>query len=123
MSNAAQVVLRLGVAFAFLFPPLDAFFDPNSWLGYFPPFLFSLGIPDLVLLHGFGVVEIIVALWLLSGWKIFWPSLAAAAMLISIVLLNLPQFEILFRDLAIAAAALALALDARRKDAASGTPA
>ena len=32
-------ILRIGLAFAFLYPPLDAIVDPYSWLGYFPAFM------------------------------------------------------------------------------------
>jgi uncharacterized membrane protein YphA (DoxX/SURF4 family) len=116
MSNAANLALRIGLAFAFLYPALNALGNPDSWIGYFPPFLLNVGIPAEVLLHGFGLVEVVVALWLLSGWKLVWPSLLAAVMLAGIVIFNLAQFEVLFRDVAIAAAALALAIDAWYKE-------
>ena len=80
-------------------------------MGYFPPFAHGL-LPDAVLLHIFGVIEIVLALWILSGVKIALPAGAAALMLVFIVAFNLNQFEILFRDLSIAAGSLALALDA-----------
>jgi len=109
----ASLVLRIGVAFAFLYPPLNALWNPDSWLGYFPPFVHNLaqqaGLSDLLLLHGFGALEIVLTVWILSGWKVFWPALAAAVMLCVIVVTNLSQFEILFRDLSLAPAALALA--------------
>ncbi|HEY4501518.1 MAG TPA: DoxX family membrane protein [Candidatus Paceibacterota bacterium] len=112
MHYSTQFILRLGVAFSFLYPPLNALGNPDSWVGYFPPFLLNSGIPSEVLLHGFGVVEVAVALWLLSGWRVYWPAALAALMLAGIVVFNLSQFEVLFRDLSIAAAALALAVDA-----------
>jgi hypothetical protein len=115
MNTAAQWLLRVGVAFAFLYPPLDALASPDSWIGYFPQFLLASGIPSTVLLHGFGVIEVIVAVWILSGWHIEWPAAIAAAMLAAIVAFNAAQFEILFRDLAIALAAAALAADAHIK--------
>lgn len=106
---AADFILRAGVAFAFLYPPLGAFINPDSWIGYFPPF--SRGfVPDLVLLHAFGFVEVVLALWILSGWRIFWPSAAATVMLVAIVAFNRPEFEVIFRDLSIAAMALSLAV-------------
>jgi len=108
-SRPWHVALRAGVAFAFLYPPIHAIWHPDIWIGYFPPFLFGY-VPDEVLLHGFGIVEIIIALWILSGHKIFWPSLIAAAMLTGIVVFHWGSFEVLFRDASIAAAALALAL-------------
>ncbi len=103
-------ILRLGLAFAFLYPPLDAIVDPYSWLGYFPPWMHGY-VPDMVLLHSFGAVEIIIALWLLSGWKIFYPASLAFLMLVAIVVFDgSGQFEVLFRDLAIASIALSLAV-------------
>lgn len=112
----SNLLLRVGVSLAFLYPPFDALANPDSWIGYFPKFVHlaaqPLGVSDLVLLHGFGIIEVVIALWILSGKKIFWPSLAATAMLVAIVVFNLPQFEVLFRDLSIAAASLALAVGA-----------
>ena len=108
-AGLAQIILRVGAAFAFLYPPLNALSDPGSWIGYFPAFMHGF-VPDPVLLHGFGVVEVIIALWILSGWKIFWPSLVATVMIVSIVAFNIPQMQVLFRDLSIAAMTLSLAL-------------
>ncbi len=109
MHSLAFLSLRVGLAFAFLYPPLNALVDPNSWIGYFPWFTRGI-VPDEVLLHAFGVVEAIIALWLLSGWRIFIPSILATAMLVGIVVFNIPNFQVVFRDLSIAAMSLALAL-------------
>lgn len=106
----AHLALRVGAAFAFLYPPFAALSDPISWLAYFPSFLRELPIDQLVLLHGFGAIEVILALWILSGWKIRVPAAIATAMLLSIVLFNPGQMDVLFRDLSIAALTLALAL-------------
>ena len=119
----ASIVLRAGVAFAFLYPPINALSDPYAWIGYFP--LFTRGyVPDEILLHAFGVVEIVIALWILSGWRIFWPSVAATAMLLGIVAFNLPNFQVLFRDLTIAAMPFSLVVinyaDERRRLGFSG---
>jgi uncharacterized membrane protein YphA (DoxX/SURF4 family) len=115
MNTAAHWLLRIGVAFALLYPPFNALANPDSWLGYFPQFLLASGIPSMVLLHGFGIIEVVIALWILSGWHIEWPAAIAAVMLVAIVAFNFIQFEILFRDLTIAAACLALAADAYGK--------
>lgn len=109
-ARTAYLLLRVGAALAFLYPPLSAFFgDPYTWFGYFPAFTRGY-LPDLVLLHLFGLVELILGLWLLSGIKIFWPSVAATVLLVGIVVFNLPQFDIVFRDLSIACLTLSLAL-------------
>lgn len=114
MDKTANLILRLGVAFAFLYPPVDALFDPTTWFGYFPGFMQHLA-PEPVLLHGFGLIEAGLALWILSGKNIFWPSVAAAAILLVIVGSDLADFQVVFRDISIAAAAAALALEARRR--------
>jgi uncharacterized membrane protein YphA (DoxX/SURF4 family) len=108
-NTIADWVLRIGVAFAFLYPPFNALGDPNSWIGYFPSFVHGI-VPDMLLLHAFGIIEVVLALWILSGKYIFWPAAIATVMLVVIVAFNLPGFQVLFRDLTIAAAALALAL-------------
>lgn len=113
MDKTTSLILRVGVAFAFIYPPIDALFDPMSWFGYFPGYLQHLA-PEPVLLHGFGLIEILVALWILSNKKIFWPSVAAVAILLAIVLSDVADFQVVFRDLSIAAAAAALAVDAFR---------
>ena len=110
----AHLLLRVGAAFAFIYPAVNAWFDPFSWIGYFPQFVLEwgamLGLEDMMVLHLFGVVEIIIALWIFSGRKIFWPSMAATALLLGIVVFNIPQMQVVFRDLSIAAVTFALAL-------------
>ena len=109
MPRTADIILRFGLAFSFLYPPINAFWDPYSWVGYLP--LFAQGyVPDLVLLHAFGILEIVIALWLISGKYVFIPSVAACGILLLIVVMNLPQFPILFRDLSIGTIALTLVI-------------
>jgi hypothetical protein len=115
----SYLLLRLGAAFAFLYPPINALFEPYSWIGYFPDFTRGY-VDEMLMLHTFGVIEMIIALWILSGWNIFWPSIAATAMLVGIVVFNPGEFPILFRDLSIAALTFSLAIINFRKSAASG---
>ena|SRR3989338_1912426 len=105
-----SLLLRIGVAFAFIYPALAAFSDPYSWVGYFPRFLLDMVGNDLSLLYSFGALQIALAIWILSGKKIFYPSVIATAMLLGIVTFNASQMDVLFRDLSIAAMAGALAL-------------
>lgn len=108
--SVPEWLLRIGVVGSFLYPPFDALMDPYSWIGYFPAFLTNLVAPHgVLLLHAFGVLEIGIALWLLFGRSVRIPALVASILLIAIVVCNLPQFQVLFRDVSIALAALALA--------------
>ena len=106
-----HLLLRLAVAFSFSYPPIAALIEPDSWIGYFPAFIPA----SVTLLHVFGAIELILALWIVFGKRIAIPSVLAALILLAIVVLNGAQFDILFRDISIALAAIALALvDARK---------
>ncbi len=107
--EAADLLLRLGTALAFLYPPIDAVLNPYTWVGYIPTFLRDL-MPEMVILHLFGVLHVVLAVWILSGRRIFIPSLLATVILLLIVVSNLSEFEIVFRDLALSAMTLALAV-------------
>lgn len=108
-SDSADFLLRLAVAIAFIYPAVNALLDPYAWIGYFPVFMKDI-IPDMTLLYLFGALQAGIGLWILSGRKIFVPSLTAAALLLAIVVFNLGDLQILFRDVSIALAALALAI-------------
>lgn len=105
----AHLALRVGVAFAFLYPPIAAVFDPVSWLAYFPRFFRAIPIDSLVLLHGFGAVEIALALWVLSGKNIRPPAILMTLMLLAIAAFNWTLADVVFRDFSIATMTLALA--------------
>jgi uncharacterized membrane protein YphA (DoxX/SURF4 family) len=108
--STIHIILRIGIAFALLYPPFAALGDPISWASYFPPFFHSLPIDLIFLLHAFGVLEVVLALWILSGWRIRVPAALTTMLLLAIIMLNLNQFDVLFRDLSIAAMTLALTL-------------
>ena len=101
-----QLLLRLAVAFSFIYPAIAALIDPDSWIGYFPAFIPA----SITILHAFGALEIAIALWIVFGTRIVIPCVLAALILITIVVFNAAQFDILVRDVSIALAALALAL-------------
>lgn len=115
MHKGSPFLLRTAVAFAFLYPPIDAFFHPDSWVGFFPVFIRDQMSPSL-LLSAWGIVEILIALWILSGKRIFIPSLMAALSLMLIVLFNFSLIDILFRDIAIALAAASLVWSSYTED-------
>ena len=104
-----SLLLRLGLAFVFLYAAVASFLDSNSWIGFFPPFLQNL-FPQTLLLAGFSIFEIVLGLWLLSGWKIFYAAIVAVLALLGIIVFNLGAFDIVFRDVAILTSAAALAV-------------
>lgn len=110
------LLMRLAVAFAFVYPAIAAWFDPYSWIGYFPGFLLDLaGSNPEIMLHAWGALEILLALWVLFGTRVYVPSVIMAIALCAVVIANPGQFPILFRDVSIVLAALSLALVNKRK--------
>lgn len=107
--KSAIFLLQLGLAAVFLYAAAASFLDPVSWAGFFPPFLKNI-IDAKTLLAIFSVYEIILTVWILSGFKLFYASLISAATLAGIIALNLGALDILFRDFAILFSAVALAV-------------
>ena len=100
-------LLRAGLAFAFVYAAVGAFVNPSAWLGFFPPFLVD-AFPQTALLWGFGIGEIALATWLLSGFHHRIAGALSAVMLFGIVVFNTGQMDVVFRDISLALAALAL---------------
>lgn len=112
-SKNAILLLKIGIAFAFIYPALSAFIDPSQWIGYVPLWVDSL-IPREIFLPIFSTIEIVVALGVLF-WNNPIPSIVAGMMLVSIVIFNRSEFSVVFRDLSIATMAFGLALLSRTK--------
>ena len=87
--------------------------NPVDFLKYIPAFV-SQAIPLQVFFLIFGIFESILALWFLSGKRTEYAGLISFFVMMAIVVFNLSLFSILFRDITIAFASLALtALDYR----------
>ena len=102
------LLLRLGLAFTFLYAAISGFLEPDAWIGFFPEWLRVL-LPPNILLTTFGIFEIAIAFWLLSGRYIYWAAHIYALTMVGIVVFNLGALDITFRDIGLAFAALALA--------------
>lgn len=110
MNNAhknAVLILKVGVAFAFLYPAFSAFTDPAQWLGYVPMWIGQI-FPRETFLTLFSSFEIFVALGILFTNRIL-PPIVAGLVLATIVIVNPREFSVIFRDLSIACMSFALA--------------
>ncbi len=112
--KAIELLLRIGVSFSFFYPPISAFYDPYAWVGYIPSFLSVIPLESLTLLKLFGLFEVGIAIWILFGRRIFIPSIAAALFLFLVVVFNLNQMDVLFRDVPILLMALCLMLISKK---------
>ncbi|MBI4250680.1 hypothetical protein HY622_03770 [Candidatus Uhrbacteria bacterium] len=114
-----SLLLRIGLAAVFGYAGVAAFLEPNSWIGYFPQFMREW-VDVRILLTAFSGAEIILALWLLSGRFVFMAGMLSALTMLGILTFNLALLDVVFRDVAIFFAALALAyLDTKDPDAQS----
>lgn len=105
-------LLRVGLAMVFLYAGVGSIVNPSNWIGYFPIFLRNL-VPQNLLLLGFSGYEIVLAVWILSGWKQMFSAGIAAMTLLGIVVFNFGAMDIVFRDLGLFFMALALVLQSR----------
>lgn len=109
----AHFFLRMAIASVFIYAAVASFINPNNWIGYFPSFLQQL-VPPSLLLNLFSIYELGLSAWLLLGKKPFFAAVLAMLTLSGIIIFNLTQIDIVFRDLAIIFAALSLAIYTRK---------
>jgi len=112
-------LLRGGIAFSFIYAAIQSFLNPSSWVGFFPVWAQtfaeqSVGIENMLI--AFSVFEVILAVWVLSGWLKLYSGLLSAAMIAGILVTNIGAFDILFRDVPIFFSALAYAFFPRRRN-------
>jgi len=112
----AKVLLRIGLAGTLVYAALASFITPTSWIGFFPAFLVDLSssfMSQEVLLGIFSVTELLLAAWLLSGFKPFLAGLCVAGLFGGIFFANLGAMDLVFRDFGLFFASLALAFLSR----------
>ena len=105
----ACIFLRVGLAAVFLYAAIASLIDPVAWEGFIPAFI--KGIVDVHLFSlTHSIFEIILALWLLWGKKVYYPATIGGLEMLAVMLFNLGIFDVLFRDIAIFFAAAALVI-------------
>src|SRR6266496_2333199 len=112
--NVASWLLRIGLAFAFLYASVSQMQHPLAWTGYVPNFL-TTHVDVMTILKITELYEFVLAIWLLSGIYVRAAGVLAALTLMGIIVTNTGQFIVTFRDVGLACAALALAFMPHRK--------
>ena len=108
-NKLAVWILRIGLALAFLYPAISAFASPLTWEGFIPYWIVSL-VNVKIFLPVYSSFEILLAVLLLLGRKLYFVSLICAIILFLIVIFNFSAMEIVFRDISLGLAALSLAI-------------
>ncbi|MFH1287053.1 MAG: hypothetical protein ABII02_04900 [Candidatus Magasanikbacteria bacterium] len=104
----ATYLIRLGIAIAFLYAAVASFLDPG-WINFLPGWFIDTGFARAFLIL-FSLAEIALSLWLLSGKRIYEAGLVTAGVTFIIVLINYSALDLVFRDIPIIFAALALSI-------------
>ncbi len=112
-TSFVSFLLRLGIAVPFLYAAIAAALDPTSWIGFFPSWLQAI-IPGGVLLGLWSWYEVALSLWLISGKKTYYAGGLASLTLLAITVFNLGALDIVFRDVGLLLAAVALTLLAKK---------
>ncbi|MGF7228445.1 MAG: DoxX family membrane protein [Candidatus Saccharibacteria bacterium] len=107
-TKAASWCLRIGLVYVFLYAALSSLQHPVEWIGFLPTFM-TKTVDGHTLIHLFSAYEIALSAWLLVGKYLRYAALLAAATLAGIVVMDLSQLVITFRDVGLALMALALA--------------
>jgi len=103
----ATLSLRLGLAFVFTYAAILGFSAPEGWASYFPGFIFEI-LPERIVVFGFAIFESILSIWFLFGWKNHWAALVGVVVLVATIIFNLDLMVIVFRNIGLVFAALAL---------------
>ena len=98
--HLTSLLLRLGLAGVFFYAAVAATLTPDNWIGYLPGFVASSAY-GYTALHAFSAVQVVIALWLLSGKKPVWSGSVSALTMVAIVIQNITILDIVFRDVAI----------------------
>lgn len=101
--------LRLGLAFAFLYPAISSLITPSDWIGFVPRAMRELFGGDQFLTV-FSIIEILIGAGVLFMRRPLISLYAAIGVLAVVVYFNLGAFDLVFRDISIIAMAIALAV-------------
>lgn len=114
--KASVFLLRVGLAWVFAYAAVSSFARPFNWVGFLPSWSRSIlpgFISEFAALDIIALLELLLALWLLSGKKLALAALASSFFLAGILFTNLGLLDATFRDGGLLLASLALVLLSR----------
>lgn len=107
MKDKVSLLLRIGLAFSFIYVAISAFLNPTNWIGFIPIFLTSI-ISSELFLNVHIIFNLILGVWLLTNKKTYYAGIISAVALFLITIFNLGALDIVFRDVSLFFMALAL---------------
>lgn len=110
----SSLLIRLGLAFVFLYAAVFMTISPEKYIDYFPKFMRDL-VPGYTLLHVFAIFEVILSFFLIIGKFNFITAIISFVTMFALTVVNLDRFSVLFRNVSIILSALALVITSRKK--------
>lgn len=110
----SSFLIRIGLAFVFLYAAFFMTFAPEKYIIYFPLFMREL-VPGYTLLHVFAIFEVILSFFLIIGRFTYAAAIISFLTMLALTIVNLDKFSVLFRNVSIILSALALAVQSRNK--------
>src|SRR3989344_3570255 len=101
----ALFVLRVALAVPFIYAAIAATLQPEAWIGFVPFFLRNI-FPEALLLGAHSLMNLVLGVWLLSGWRTRYAAVLSALVLLTVIVTNLPSLDIIFRDIGLLLAAV-----------------
>lgn len=105
----ASLSLRLGLGFVFLFAAFSGFLHPQNYIHFIPELPIHIMSKEMML-QFFEIYELALVAWLLSGKFLLYGAILSALTISFLTAVNLGDFNILFRNIAIIFGAVALAI-------------
>lgn len=103
----ATFFLQGGLAFVLFYAAISSLYEPNAWVSYIPAFTTAI-IPASTSLVMVSFFQIVLAVWLLSGFYMRYAALVTIALIGGLVVFNFDSFIVTFRDVGLILAACAL---------------
>ncbi len=102
-----EYILRFGLAFAFIYPAISAFVEPNNWIGFIPVFIREI-VPASIFLPIYSVAELIIGAGIIFSKNPLYYAVSGIFILSAVVILNVGSFDLVFRDVSVIGIAVAL---------------
>jgi hypothetical protein len=106
-SSGPTTILRWGLAFVFFYAALASLAYPERWTLYIPAWITAF-VSARIFLTVFSCYQLVLAVWLFIGKKLAWVSFLATLTLTAIVVADFRLMGVVFGDVGLAFAALAL---------------
>lgn len=107
--KTVSLILRLSLGFAFIYAAISHYFSPDNWLQFYPDFMQEIASENWYILLAF-LGELAFGLMIISGRLTYYLAILSALALSVILVFNLDQMFILFRDVSLIGASIALAV-------------